>query len=537
MTPPPLPDAGQIEAIWERDLRPTLTAPSQDDPRMVILGGPQGSRKTTMRTAVPQQLGIADPVVLDGDDVFAYLPGYARMAREDGMLAAMRHFSPVAGQLTERVRQHAIDHRQNIVLVGPHTGIEYTSGVVQKFSAAGYRCELAYTAMHPAMSELGVMHRYQEAIGPSGIGYAILPPLEMQATVYANVGPVLAAAKSWPGVEAIHVADPIAGRIADSQRRQADGGWPAQPDQQQVLEETRHQLWSAPTRELFDQWRAEAADGAGDQWPERLASVDRKAAAQLADYRDVPDADLSAGLAYAVEQAAAARRQVVTAQARVDEITASLAPGGAVQQSVAVRADQVDAILQSRTDAVLVEHLADDADRTRRQADAVEQRLEERGLLGRPAVRGDERQALEQQLSDLRAAGQDAELRLAAAREQLEASSRLAGPASEHEAVLAAWHEAGGTSQEVLARTTAARERGLGAARTDAAEAGLRVSDLGTAAGLIQREMGRRDAQPPAQRLAEDAQRVQAVQRTVQQQTQQYGAGLGQGQRRSGLSR
>ncbi|MFB7619452.1 zeta toxin family protein [Kitasatospora sp. NPDC056181] len=114
MRPPSLPDAEQIEAIWENDSRPTLTAPSQDNPRMMILGGPQGSRKTTMRTAVPEQLGLADPVVLDGDDVFAYLPRYAQMARKEGMLTAMRHFSPAAGELTERIRQHAIAHRQNI---------------------------------------------------------------------------------------------------------------------------------------------------------------------------------------------------------------------------------------------------------------------------------------------------------------------------------------------------------------------------------------------------------------------------------------
>lgn len=288
---------------------------------------------------------------------------------------------------------------------------------------------------------------------------------------------------------------------------------------------------------MFDRWRAAAADGDGYQWAERLASVDRKAAAQLASYRDVPDADLAAELAYAVEQAGAARLQAAKAEVKVDEITASLAPGGAVEQHVAARAEQVDAILQSRKDAVLVEHLVADVDRTRQQADEVERQLEERGFLGRPAVRGDERQALEQQLGDLRAATQDAELDLAAARERLDASMRIAGPASEHDAVLAAWHEAGGSLEEVLARTTAARERGLGAARSDASQAHQRASDLDTATALIQRETARREAQPPAQRLAEDAQRVQAAQRTAQQQSQQYGPGPGRTQSRGGPSR
>lgn len=251
----------------------------------------------------------------------------------------------------------------------------------------------------------------------------------------------------------------------------------------------------------------------------------------------MPDADLAAALAYTAEQAAVARRQAAQAEARAEGIAASLAPGGEVEQRVAGRAGQVEAILQTRRDTVLVEHLAADVERTRQQADAVERQLAERGALGRPAVRGADREALEQRLDDLRAATRQGEQHLTSARRQLEASARSAGPPAEHDAVLAAWHESGGSPAEALARTTTARERSLDAARSEARDAHQRAAGLDGATGRIRQELSRRDAQLPAQRLAEDAQRVQAAQRAVQQQARQDGSGPSRGQGRSGSSR
>ncbi|MFJ8627458.1 NUDIX domain-containing protein [Kitasatospora sp. NPDC093550] len=256
----------------------------------------------------------------------------------------------------------------------------------------------------------------------------------------------------------------------------------------------------------------------------------------LHPYGQVPDADLTATLAYTIEQADAARSQAAQAEAQVAEIAASLAPGGEVEQRVTARAKQVDTILQARRDAAQVGDLAADVERVRRQAEAVERQLAERSMLGLPVVRGADRETLEQQLDDLRVAARQGEQQLVSAREQSGSSARAASPSSEDDAVLAAWHQAGGSVTEVLARATAARERNLAAARTEAQTAHQRAVGLATAAGQIQQELGRRDAQPPAQRAAEDAQRVQSVQQQVQQ-AQQNGPGVGRGQGRGGASR
>lgn len=253
-------------------------------------------------------------------------------------------------------------------------------------------------------------------------------------------------------------------------------------------------------------------------------------------YGDMPDAELAATLGRTIEAADAARRQAADADGRAEQIAAALLPGGEVERHVAGQAERVDAILRTRADAAHVDRLTGEVDRTRREISVVEERLAERGGFGRPAVRGAEREALEQRLSDLRSAAQNGERRLATARNELDVSARASGDLTEHDAVLKAWQESGGDPTEVLARATAARERGLDAARSEAQDAQDRAAGLDTAVGRIRQELDRRSAQPPGQRAAEDARRVQAARRAAApQQVQQPGAAQYRG--RSGPSR
>ncbi|MFJ8627456.1 zeta toxin family protein [Kitasatospora sp. NPDC093550] len=270
---------------------------------------------------------------------------------------------------------------------------------------------------------------------------------------------------------------------------------------------------------------------------ERLPAVVADQAA--GPYGSVPDADLAATLARVTEEAAAARNHAVHAESRAAGLAAALAPGGEVEQGVTERARQVDAILDARYATELVERLSAEVGQAREQAAEIERQLAERGVLGRQVVRGADREALGQRAADLLSSATQKEDELIYARDRLESARKLAGPADKHDAVLGAWQEAGGGHAEVLARTAASRQRGVEAARAEAREAQQRASGLGTSVGLIHQELDRRGAQPPAQRAAEDAQRVLTAQRLAQQsrQTRQDGPGLGrEGQSRSGPS-
>lgn len=151
----------------------------------------------------------------------------------------------------------------------------------------------------------------------------------------------------------------------------------------------------------------------------------------------------------------------------------------------------------------------------------VEAKLAETGRFGRPAVRSPEREQMERQLLDLRAAAAQREQQLSTARQRLADSTHRAGPERDHDELLANWERAGGSRETVLARTKASRSRSLQSARVEAEEARSRVTTLDASAASIRQEMQRRDAQPYAQRVAEETRRLQAAQRTAEQQRQQ----------------
>ncbi|MFK0294787.1 zeta toxin family protein [Streptomyces sp. NPDC090442] len=326
MSAPPIPGLDELTTLFATEVRHTLTAPSQESPELLVLGGPQGSRKTSLRTTVPEQLGIHDPVIVDGDDFYSFLPEFDPYAREVGMLAAMKHFNPAVKELTRMTREHVRQHSQNVVLVGPYTAADFTRGILDNFP--NHRRSLAYTAMHPALSQLGTMHRHHQATQPGGIGYAVLPSIELQSAIFTNTRTMLDTAQSWDSVSALYVVDPLNGRVAGSQERGPGGRWQPGPDIRAVLDQTRYQPWSEATRALYREWRAEAETANGDRWVERLASVDQLAAPMLATKTAHLDAD-------AVEAARLA------ALSFPDPASAALqAPSRAVDQSPYTEAEQ-----------------------------------------------------------------------------------------------------------------------------------------------------------------------------------------------------
>ncbi|WP_329492572.1 relaxase domain-containing protein (plasmid) [Kitasatospora sp. NBC_01246] len=313
---------------------------------------------------------------------------------------------------------------------------------------------------------------------------------------------------------------------------------------------------TAPAVELVeDELQAPAADVAEpvelavDQAvPELAADVAKEPAERTAPavdeweslpYGELSDGELSDMLAYTTDAADTALQQAVAQEARAAELAAALAPGGEIEQRVAARAERVEAIEESRTAAAAVDRLTTELGQAQHQAAAVEARLAETTRLGRPAVRGADREALEQQLLDLRATAQHRDQELTATRQRLEDSTRTAGSPAEHEDVLAAWQRAGGSREAALERAKASRTRGLQASQAEALAARGRATELDGAAAQIRQEMNRRDAQPYAARIAEDAQRIQAAQLAAEQQRQQNqqqqpGPDVNRGQGRSG---
>lgn len=273
----------QIEEIFREDLRPGLARhTSRDAPRLILLGGPQGSRKTSLRPLVAEQLGAPDIVFYDGDDHYTFHPHYDDLARAHGVLEAARLCGPDTNYLRAMILNEVVTRRLDIMLIGPYTNQDYTLARLSEFRAAGYSAELAYTALHPALSQVGVMDRHRKAVA-DGPGYSFLVSMELQQLVLDGVPAIMTVVEDRKLAAALHVVD--AGGIAFTKRLNETGVWvPARPVRD-VVEETRQQPWDVATRQGFVERRAAVAQPVGEspeQWGQRLARVDELAAPMLA---------------------------------------------------------------------------------------------------------------------------------------------------------------------------------------------------------------------------------------------------------------
>lgn len=269
----------EIRSVFEQDIRPTLTAPSRDTPRLLLFGGPQGSRKSTLTPLIGEQLGYQDAVRIDGDDLFDFHPAYAGLAWEHGANAAMKRCGPDILEFRARILDHVRQHRQNLMVIGPYTNTEYTMRMLRDFRVAGYASELAYTALHPALSELGVAHRYHQAVQPGGVGYQVLPDLEVMTSVVNGVPKVMEAVKESGIPVALHLVD--ASGVSFTWTQEAEGRWRPHADITQTLESTRNRPWDPQVRQDFRGRREAVGGGAGDRWSERLERIDTLARPML----------------------------------------------------------------------------------------------------------------------------------------------------------------------------------------------------------------------------------------------------------------
>ncbi|MGY5099460.1 zeta toxin family protein [Streptomyces sp. 900105245] len=270
---------GELRELLDVDVRPLLEGSARERPRVVILGGTQGSGKSSALPLIAEQLGMADAVRVEGDDLLSLIPQFEPIAREHGVMEA---FNRVGDDLSELMRMTLAETRRlrrDAILVGPYTAVEPTFQRLAEFTSAGYSAEAAYMAVHPARAQLGVLHRHHVAMR-DGIGYSHAIPLELQERVYRNTPLIMAQAQAESRVEALHIADRQG--IALTTRLQPDGTWTPPVDLPQAVQAHRMRPWDVETRADFTRRREEIRPTlTGAEWAERVASIDRLAAPML----------------------------------------------------------------------------------------------------------------------------------------------------------------------------------------------------------------------------------------------------------------
>jgi zeta toxin len=262
----------ELRTILRDDVLPALSLERSDAPRFVILGGPQGSRKTSLKPVVAEQLGMGHALHLEGDDLLHFHPHYEGLVEETGStFEAAKRTSGDHEFLYKETLAAIRDLSADVMVVGPYTGVDFTMERIGEFREANYRVEMAYTALHPALSQLGVMHR--------GTDGGMLVSLELQQRTIRNTPVVMAEAERRGVVHALHAV--AAEGVAFSKHLQADGTWSTERSIAAAIEEIRARPWDQPTKADFVSRRAAVEEGSGPEWSERLASIDRLAAPML----------------------------------------------------------------------------------------------------------------------------------------------------------------------------------------------------------------------------------------------------------------
>ncbi|MDX2692186.1 zeta toxin family protein [Streptomyces ipomoeae] len=134
------------------------------------------------------------------------------------MLEAARLCGPDVDVLRAKILDEVRTRRLDVMFIGPYTHEEFTLKRVAAFRADGYGTELAYTALHQALSQVGVMDRHRKALA-DGPGYSFLVSLELQQKVFDGVPAIMSTMEEHGLADALHVVD--ASGVIFSKRRSA----------------------------------------------------------------------------------------------------------------------------------------------------------------------------------------------------------------------------------------------------------------------------------------------------------------------------
>ncbi len=263
----------EARRVFDEEIVPDLLAGPipQRRPTVVVLLGQQGagkSRVSAMAAAVLNQRGgFAD---LDSDLYKPYHPAYDELMRLDDTLMAA-YTGPDGWAWKQLAMEFVREHRLNAVIQETAQNPEAAAGGIQQFRDAGFRVEVMALGVAEAMSNLGILSRYNEQLKDRGHGR-----LPVQANADA----------SYRGIP--ELADLIdAGRLAEqvgvyrrgeSKARYRNGldehgEWVDPPAFRAGLERERMRLWTDEESADFLRTQLALRGELGGTWLGRLDEI------------------------------------------------------------------------------------------------------------------------------------------------------------------------------------------------------------------------------------------------------------------------
>jgi len=231
--------------LYRRDLRPRLAGIARERPTVLFIGGQTASGKTTCRQVVARDLGLADAVSMDGDDLLDDHPRYRDTARADDRTAASLvgpHTSTWWTMAVEHMRAHDVD----VVISAPLGHAPWALDRFRDFHAAGYRVEVALLAVPPAQSLLSLLDRWHRDRQPDRHGFGRWVTPETHDRFLTGILDTADAATASGAVDALHVVRRGRGVVHSA----APGAGPRTV--RALIEADRNRPWSPDERDDFD---------------------------------------------------------------------------------------------------------------------------------------------------------------------------------------------------------------------------------------------------------------------------------------------
>lgn len=154
-------DQRTSQRIYENQVVPRFASngPASPNPKFVIVGGQQGSGKTTVLTKLDdEQLRGETTQRLTVDNLMPLVPGYADAA-EKNSIAAQEAVGNTAGEWGWKLMERAMNNRHNIVLelANPQQLI----AIAEVAKQSGYQTELIALAVSKDQSWNAIVTRYE----------------------------------------------------------------------------------------------------------------------------------------------------------------------------------------------------------------------------------------------------------------------------------------------------------------------------------------------------------------------------------------
>lgn len=156
------------DRIFERRILSSYnlaTAQPAIRPTVLFLAGQPGAGKSQAQDALRAQFGLdGDGIaVIDADDFRRFDPIYRRMIRIDPRAAATAR-QPVAAYWADKAMWHAAASRWSAVISCTLGTLTSAQDRVGRFLDSGYRVIVAMAATHEALSRIGILRRFYDAL-------------------------------------------------------------------------------------------------------------------------------------------------------------------------------------------------------------------------------------------------------------------------------------------------------------------------------------------------------------------------------------